>query len=249
MELKSVISQFIYRIEPKPGGGFIATSRDPAAIPIEAATREEVQRKIQERIAAAMAARFPDLQSALAKNGVHLHYHIESKPGGGYTFHHGDPASNAPAHAAEGTTLEHIENFIESKIFSAIVNHLPRDVRGELEQKINAGGLDVEVDRTVSVTTRRAGVPATLFDLGPVQDLSSSSGPASSVVSASSGDILGSAQSGSLNPGESQPGSSWNDPSPSPITRYEKSSSGRIFVFVLLLAVGAALIFFYVHSR
>ena len=34
MELKRLISHFTYRIEPKPGGGFIAHASDPAVAPL-----------------------------------------------------------------------------------------------------------------------------------------------------------------------------------------------------------------------
>jgi hypothetical protein len=61
MEFKTTFSQLIYRIEPKPGGGFIGSAKDPAAPAIEGATREEVQQKIQQRIGEVLGARFPDL--------------------------------------------------------------------------------------------------------------------------------------------------------------------------------------------
>src|SRR5438876_5298473 len=98
MEFENVLSKFIYRIEPKTGGGFIATCKDPTAPAIEGATRQEAQRKVQESIAANLGARFPALQSALAGNDVKLHYHIEAKPGGGFVIHHGDPNSFGPEH-------------------------------------------------------------------------------------------------------------------------------------------------------
>src|SRR5215470_12855933 len=126
MDFKRALSQFIYRIEPKPGGGFIATCKDPSAPAIEGSTREEVQQKIQESIAANLGAQFPALQSALANNDVKLHYHIEAKPGGGFTIHHGDANSVGPEHAAiEGSTREHVESLIESKLFSTLMDRLP----------------------------------------------------------------------------------------------------------------------------
>jgi len=48
MELKRLISHFTYRIEPKPGGGSIAHPADPSVAVLEAPTREELQKKIQE---------------------------------------------------------------------------------------------------------------------------------------------------------------------------------------------------------
>jgi len=59
---KRLISHFTYRIEPKPGGGFIAQPVDPAVPPLEAPTREELSRKIQEKIFEGLAAEFPGLK-------------------------------------------------------------------------------------------------------------------------------------------------------------------------------------------
>ena len=56
MDLKCLITHFTYRIEPKPGGGFIAHATDPAAPPLEAATREELHF-------------MPELSQALAAQG------------------------------------------------------------------------------------------------------------------------------------------------------------------------------------
>jgi hypothetical protein len=62
MELKRLITHFTYRIEPKPGGGFVAHASDPTLPPLEAGTREELQHAIQANIAAAVAAEFPGLK-------------------------------------------------------------------------------------------------------------------------------------------------------------------------------------------
>ena len=61
MDLKRLVTQFVYRIEPKPEGGFIARATDPSVPPLEAATREELRKKIQEKIFAALSAEFPGL--------------------------------------------------------------------------------------------------------------------------------------------------------------------------------------------
>jgi hypothetical protein len=68
MELKHLIKSFTYRIEPKPEGGFVARAIEPSVPPLEAATREELQKMIQARVAEAMAAEFPGLKLPLDKN-------------------------------------------------------------------------------------------------------------------------------------------------------------------------------------
>jgi hypothetical protein len=53
MEIEhSFFSKFLYRIEPKPEGGFIARCKDPNIPPIEGATRDEIDQKIQASIGA-----------------------------------------------------------------------------------------------------------------------------------------------------------------------------------------------------
>jgi len=47
VEILKNTTHFAYRIEEKPGGGFIGRSSDPGMEPLEGATREEVLQKIQ----------------------------------------------------------------------------------------------------------------------------------------------------------------------------------------------------------
>ncbi len=161
MEFKTVLSKFIYRIEAKPGGGFIATCKDPAARPIEGATREEVQQKIQENIAANLATQFPALKSALEAKGVTLHYHVEAKPGGGFIVHHDDASHDSADHSTHGG----IESFIESKIFSAFMERFPPELLQQVGDKLKGEGVDIDVKRTFSVSIDRRS-PAVGNDVG-----------------------------------------------------------------------------------
>ena len=81
MELKRLITHFTYRIAPKPEGGFIAHATDPTVPPLEAPTREELQRKIQANIAAGLASEFPGLKLPLENQQLKFAFHIERKPG------------------------------------------------------------------------------------------------------------------------------------------------------------------------
>jgi hypothetical protein len=91
MELKRLISHFTYRIEPKPGGGFIAHPADPSVAPLEAPAREELQKKIQENILAGLSAQFPGLKLPLENQDLQFAFHIERKPEGGFVIHSSDP--------------------------------------------------------------------------------------------------------------------------------------------------------------
>ena len=52
VDIKTTVTKLTYRIEDKPGGGFIARSDDPAAETFDGATREEVQQKIDDKLMA-----------------------------------------------------------------------------------------------------------------------------------------------------------------------------------------------------
>ena len=64
MEIKKTVAHFAYKIEEKPGGGFIAQPLDPANAPIEGATREDVMQKIQARSVAELQRELPELLNA-----------------------------------------------------------------------------------------------------------------------------------------------------------------------------------------
>lgn len=49
MDAKTETTKFRYRIEPKPGGGFIARVEEGPAETIEGATREELQQKLDDK--------------------------------------------------------------------------------------------------------------------------------------------------------------------------------------------------------
>ena len=52
MEIKTTTTKFRFRIESKPGGGFIARPEEGMSEILEGATREEVQQKIDDKLTA-----------------------------------------------------------------------------------------------------------------------------------------------------------------------------------------------------
>jgi hypothetical protein len=220
MEFNQVFNQFFYRIEPKPGGGFIATCKDSTLPPIEGATRTEVEQKIQESIGASLGSQFPSLKPLFDQNQVKLHYHIDPKPGGGYIVHHGDPAHEP----LEGSTRDHVESLIESKLFSALMERIPPELHQQITDKLNSGGLDVAVNRRINFTTKIGGQP----DSAGIPPALSAASNASQLPEDTT------VGSGTLNQ--------------SPIT-YEKSKSGPIFRFLLTLLILAAIMYFLLHRR
>ena len=65
MDIKNLKTEVTYRIEPKPGGGFIARATDPSVPSFEAATREELQEKIRVEALDKLAAEIPALKGVL----------------------------------------------------------------------------------------------------------------------------------------------------------------------------------------
>lgn len=76
MEIKKTISKYSYRIEAKPGGGFVAYSTDPSVEAIEGPTREEVIQQVEAKISAILGEQFPKLEKLLHSDlkigGLHM---------------------------------------------------------------------------------------------------------------------------------------------------------------------------------
>lgn len=62
METKRTTTRFSYRIEEKPGGGFIARSTDPGVEALEGETREEVLRNVEAKISAIIGEQLPSFK-------------------------------------------------------------------------------------------------------------------------------------------------------------------------------------------
>jgi len=150
MELKRLITHFTYRIEPKPEGGFIAHATDPTLPPLEAATREELQRKIQANIAGALAAEFPSLKLPLENQELKFAFHIESKPGGGFAVHSVDP--RAPS--IEGATQAEIESHFAEKLIPFLGKHLMPELSQALAAQGNSGDIKVVVNQKMGFTLK-----------------------------------------------------------------------------------------------
>jgi hypothetical protein len=226
MDLKRLITHFTYRIEPKPEGGFIAHASDPTIAPLEAPTREELQRKIQENIAACLAAEFPGLKLPLDNQGLKYSFHIEGKPDGGFAIHSADP--NAPP--IEGATHEEIESHFAEKLIGFVGKHFMPELAQAMAQGIS-GDVKVFVKRQTGFTGSHT------FGLGTARALAPGSSIQPNMEDAKSGDATTNANFGSVG------GTSGN----SPITP-ETSSSWIVYLFLLVLLLGS-LTYFFIHYR
>jgi hypothetical protein len=144
MEIRHLIQRFIYKIEPKPEGGFIARPNDSSAPTLEAPTREELQQKIQGNLAAALAEAFPGMKVPLANQQVKWEVHVERKPGGGFTVHSEEPGAQGTAPASH----EKIDHFAE-ELLGVVEKHFPKvsqamaasAARGDIKILTNKGGV------------------------------------------------------------------------------------------------------------
>jgi hypothetical protein len=218
MELKRLITHFTYRIEPKPEGGFIAHASDPTAPPLDAPTREELQRKIQENIAAGLASEFPGLKLPLESQQLKFAFHIERKPGGSFAIHSADP--DAPR--IEGATHEEIESHFAEKLIAFVGKHFIPELSQALAAQ-GSGDIKVFVNRKTGFTVNAGShtiqtddVTKEYAKLGDTKTANASFG--------SVGDAMDN----------------------SPITP-ETSGSWTIFRFLLALLIIAAMMYFFLH--
>jgi len=234
MEIKRLITQFTYRIEPKPEGGFVAHATDPSVPPLEAATREELQQKIQATIAAGLASVFPGMKLPLENKELKLDFHIEHTPGGGLAIHSG----NADTQPIAGTH-EEIESRFAEKLVNFVGKHLPPELQAALASQGLSGDVKVFVNRKTN------------FPMKPGTRLLRPSGSQTQGFAGSTPldnpDLEGT-QSADARMLDASFGSLGDTISNSPITP-ERSSSWIIIRFLLTLLVLAALMYFFLHRR
>ncbi len=232
MELKRLITHFTYRIAPKPEGGFIAHATDPTVPPLEAPTREELQRKIQANIAAGLASEFPGLKLPLENQQLKFAFHIERKPGGGVTIHSADPN----AQPIEGATHEEIESHFAEKLIAFVGEHFIPELSQALAAQ-GSGEIKVLVDRKTGFTVNAG---SHTLSLGIARDLP----PAGSIQTEDA--TIEDAKLGDTKTANASFGSVGDAIDNSPITP-ETSSSWTIFRFLLALLIIAVMMYFLLH--
>lgn len=143
MEIHRTLSKFVYHIEPKPEGGFIARPDDANMPAIEAPTREELQQKIRVTVMSNLANEFPALKAPLEKSGLNIAFHIEAKPDGGFIAHSSDP--NQPP--IEGATREEVQRHLAERFAATIGKPALAELAKALVKEIRSGELKVSVNQ------------------------------------------------------------------------------------------------------
>jgi hypothetical protein len=229
MELKRLITHFTYRIESKPEGGFIAHATDPTIPPLEASTREELQRKIQANIAAVLSSEFPGLKLPLENQELKFAFHIERKPGGGFTIHSADPN----AQPIEGATHDEIESHFAEKLLAFVGKHFMPELSQSLAAQGNSGDIKVFVNRSTGFAVNKG---SDTLSLGLAREIQ----PAEAKIEDAK---LGHAETINANFGNLR-----ETIGNSPITP-ETSSSWTIFRFLVALLIIGAMMYLFFHYR
>jgi hypothetical protein len=232
MELKSLISHFTYRIEPKPGGGFIARPSDPSVAPLEAPTREELQKKIQENILAGLSGQFPGLKLPPENQDLRFAFHIERKPQGGFVIHSSDPN----AEPIEVLTHNDMESRFAEKIIGFVGKHLTPELSQALAAQGNSGDIQVVVNQKTGVTVNAG---SHTLSLGLARNLAAPTSISNTTT------II---EAANAKPTDGISGTPGGRISNTPIVP-EASSSGRIFGFLLMVLIAGALAYFFLHYR
>ena len=142
MDFKQILSTFTYRIEQKPDGGLVAYPNDPNRPHIEAPTRIELNHKIQDNIKAALSTQFPGLNLPAEGEERKINFHLEAKPGGGFTVHYSKP------NAALGEAgAQDVEFPFGEKLINLMGRYLTPEVLDKLQQKGASGEVDIVVNR------------------------------------------------------------------------------------------------------
>lgn len=233
MDLKRLVTHFTYRIEPKPEGGFIARASDPNLPPLEAATRWELQEKIQQNISAALATEFPELKLPLEQKQLKASFHIERKPDGGFLIHSTD---------ANGTTAEAAEHEIESKFLEKFVGfagkHLMSD---EMSQALAGGMASGDIKVFVKRTTLADAANLNLANSAP-----NSTTPPPGEFLRQGPENLG---SHAVNPAGAMDAITGTTDSDSPIRRNPSGGNSAVLRFLIALLIIGAMMYFYLHYR
>ena len=148
MEIKRLAAKYVYRIEPKPEGGFVARATDPNVPPIEGATRDELQQKIQSTVLAGLGVDFPGLKLPAGAGEMKFSFHIEKQPDGSFDIHSSDPAS-APLNAA---SHDEVESHFAERLIEFAAKHMLQGVPEALRAQMISGDIKVFVNKSSGFT-------------------------------------------------------------------------------------------------
>jgi hypothetical protein len=131
MEIKRTVSRVIYRIEPKPEGGFIARCDDPNVPPLEAASRFELEQQLREKITSEVESQIPGLKISLEKKIV--------------SFDNNSDGGSIPQPGVEGSAKQAVEQWLTDKAAALVEKELPPELVEQFKKQSLSGEVKVKV--------------------------------------------------------------------------------------------------------
>jgi hypothetical protein len=226
MDFNYLTQKFVYRIEAKPEGGFIARAADPTVPPLEAATREELQQKIQAKVITALGERVAGLKIPVSsKQHGDWEFHIDRKPGGGFNVH---SEQQGPS-TVDPVTQQKVDHVAE-ELLGFVDKHFP-DLSKALAEKVAGQNTKIFTEQG-HVTPAESSPLDGAQVLLPTRPLQASDG-----------------SGGYIKPGAIENSSSNSAAfANTPITP-EAGGNWKLFRLLLLLATVAALLYFFLLRR
>ena len=225
MEIKRTISRVIYRIEPKPEGGFIARCDDPTVPPLEGASRFELEQQIKDKITSEVESQIPGLKISLEKNIILL----DNKTN--VFAQSGNPSSQS----ADGATKNAVEQWLTGKAVSLVENNLPPELLEQIKHQ--------QIDGKIKIAVAKLGAEGKVR-----REYTISNGNVGQLLSRF---LKGSQKnSGALEPSNpvSASFSGTNLDSTSPITPGSDSSSFHRFLLASIVLVGILFLFLFLKK-
>lgn len=145
MEIKHLIHKYVYHMEPRPGGGFIARATDPSVPALEADTREELSEKIQATVFAALNRDFPGLKLPLETPGKQFAFHVERNAQGGFDIH---TSSNPGASPVTAASHDEVESHFAEKLITLFGKYFAPELAQALAAPSAKGDIKVFVKTT-----------------------------------------------------------------------------------------------------
>ena len=199
---------------------------DPNVPPLEAATREELQQKIQAKLVAALGEAFPGIQLPQQGKQVTFAMHVDRNPGGGFTVHSDNPGTPGFNPAAQ----EKLDHYAE-ELLGFVDKHFPH-LSEQIAAQVTGREIQVFTSRTISTSGQQSSPLSPMFlptqPMQPSDVTGQQAPPATTTIEDSdlNQSLLGN----------------------TPITP-EASKSGPIVRFLLTLLIIAAVMYFFFYRR
>lgn len=223
VDLKRLITHVSYRIEEKPGGGFVAHPYDPDSPPLEAPTRLELNQLIQARNTEMLAKEFPGFKPSQEEKDQ-LSFHIERRSDGGFTVHSNDLSGTSN----EAGSHEELESHLAEKMLGFVAKRMADKLPPEMAAQLNSGDVRVTIKRMMTPTGKIISRDVVVSPSGP--NALSTGNPA-----LSSSDVTSSPSVGTIT-------------GDSPITP-ETSRSWPLLRFLLAALVVFLFVYIFMHRR